>query len=394
MRDFKYFTPTEVIFGRESEGQIATMTAKYGGSKVLIHYGGGSAERSGLLNVVRKSLNDAGIGFVELGGVVPNPQLSLVREGIELCRKEGVNLILAVGGGSVIDSAKGIAYGVCYDGDLWDFFDAKAAPKAALPIGVVLTIPASGSEMSDSCVLTNGEKGLKRGCNSDLCRAKFAIMNPERTYTLPAYQTACGVTDIMMHTMERYFSSDSPMEITDALAEGLIRTVKDCGERVMKDPLNYDLRASIMWAGSLAHNGLTGCGVKFDFGTHRLEHELSTMYNVAHGAGLAALWCHWAEYVLPVNPARFARFAVKVLGVEPAESDEVTARKGIAEMRAFYKRIGMPTSIPELIGRKASEEEILTMADRCSRGQTFSVGNFKVLVYQDMINVYHLANTE
>jgi len=386
MRDFKYFTPTEVIFGRSSEERIAEMVAKYGGSKVLIHYGGGSAVRSGLIPKIEQMLQAADIQYIELGGVVPNPHLSLVREGVDLCRKEGVNLILAVGGGSVIDSAKGIAYGVCYDGDLWDFFDAKAKPSAALPIGVVLTIPASGSEMSDSCVLTNAELGLKRGCNSDLCRAKFAIMNPERTFTLPAYQTACGITDIMMHTMERYFSSDSPMHITDAIAEGLLKSVYECGPKLMQDPENYELRASIMWAGSLSHNGLTGCGVQFDFGTHRLEHELSTMYNVAHGAGLAALWCHWAKYVMPVNPARFASFARNVLGVEPSEC--------LSTMRDFYHSIGMPANIPELIGRKATDEEIATMAYRCSRGKTFTVGNFKVLEYDDMVAIYNLANKE
>ena len=389
MRDFVYYAPTEVVFGRESEEQIIPLLKKYGAHSVLLHYGGGSAVRSGLIPKIKALLEEAGLPYDELGGVVPNPHLRLVREGIELCRRSGVDFILAVGGGSVIDSAKGIAYGVCYDGDVWDFFDGKAKPTASLPIGVVLTIPASGSEMSDSCVLTNTERGQKRGCNSNLCRARFAVMNPERTMTLPAYQTACGITDIMMHSMERYFTPDSPMSITDAICEGLIRDVRITGEKLMADPANYDLRASIMWAGSLAHNGLTGCGALFDFGTHRLEHELSTMYGVAHGAGLAALWCHWAAYVMAQDPERFRRFAVRVMDV-PDGPD--AARQGIEAMKDFYHRIGMPASIPELIGRKATPAEIETMADRCSRGGTFTVGNFKVLHREEMLDIYHKAN--
>lgn len=392
MTDFIYHTPTEVVFGRSSEEKTVSLISKYGGHKLLLHYGGGSAVRSGLIPSIRERLGAAGIPFVELGGVVPNPRLSLVREGIALCRREQLDFILAVGGGSVIDSAKAIAYGLAYEGDVWDFFDAKAVPEASFPIGVVLTIPASGSEMSDSAVITNEELGLKRGCNSDLCRPKFAIMNPERSFTLPAYQTACGVTDIMMHSIERYFSADSSMGITDAIAEGVIRSVRENGEKLLADPMNYELRASVMWAGSLSHNGLTGCGVRSDFGTHRLEHELSTMYGVAHGAGLAALWCHWARYVLDTDPRRFARFATAVLDIASKTDPRQTALDGISAMRDFFKRIGMPTSIPELIGRKATEEEILQMAWRCSRGKTFSVGCFKVLHYEEMSDIYHLAN--
>ncbi|MCR5561045.1 MAG: iron-containing alcohol dehydrogenase [Bacteroidales bacterium] len=389
MRDFVYYTPTEVVFGRKSEDSLIPLLNKYGAGKVLIHYGGGSAVRSGLIPKIKAMLDSAGLPWVELGGVVPNPHLSLVYEGIKLCRKERVDFILAVGGGSVIDSAKGIAYGIRYDGDVWDFFDGKAAPKDSAPVGVVLTIPASGSEMSDSCVLTNTEKGQKRGCNSNFCRCRFAIMNPERTLTLPDFQTACGITDIMMHSMERYFTPDAPMPITDSLCEGLMRDVRVTGEKLMADPHNYELRASIMWSGSLAHNGLTGCGVRFDFGTHRLEHELSTMYGVAHGAGLAALWCHWAKYVMAENPSRFRSFAIKVMDIPDGPE---AARRGIDAMRDFYRRIGMPTSIPELIGRKATREEIETMADRCSRGGTFTVGAFKVLGRPEMIDIYTKAN--
>ncbi len=381
MTDFHFYTPSEIVFGRSSEEQLPIVLSKYGARKVLVHYGGGSAERSGLLPKIRTLLSSSGIPFCELGGVVPNPRLSLVREGIALCRREGIDFILAVGGGSVIDSSKAIGYGVPYEGDVWDFFDAKAVAVKALPVGVVLTIPASGSEMSDSTVITNDALGLKRGCNNDICRPKFAIMNPERTFTLPAYQTACGVTDILMHTMERYFSK-THMDITDAIAEALLRTVMDAGPKVIADPENYDLRASIMWAGSLSHNGLTGCGGVSDFGTHRLEHELSTLYGVAHGAGLAAIWCFWAEYVKSEDPSRFESFSKNVLG----------GKEPISAMRDFFHSIGMPASIPELIGRKATEDEIELMSLRCSRGGSFRVGNFKELGKKEMQDIYNLAN--
>jgi len=381
MTDFHFYTPTEIVFGKSSEEHLPELLRKYGATKVLIHYGGGSAERSGLLLKIRTMLESAAIPFVELGGVVPNPRLSLVRKGIELCKKEKVDFILAVGGGSVIDSSKGIGYGLAYDGDVWDFFDAKATPAGAVPVGVVLTIPASGSEMSDSTVLTHDGLDLKRGCNSDFCRPKFAIMNPERTYTLPAFQTACGVTDILMHTLERYFSK-THLAITDAIAEGLLRTVMDAGVKVLKDPFNYELRSTIMWAGSLSHNGLTGCGGVSDFGTHRLEHELSTMYGVAHGAGLAAIWCYWARYVRSEDPSRFDSLSQNVLG----------GKDPIEAMRDFFHSIGMPASIRELIGRPASEEEIETMAMRCSRGGGFKVGNFKILGKKEMLEIYKMAN--
>lgn len=381
MTDFHYYTPSEIAFGKSSEDKLPSLLDKYGAHKVLVHYGGGSAERSGLLPKLRTMLRDNAIPFVELGGVVPNPQLSLVYKGIDLCRKEAVDFILAVGGGSVIDSSKAIGYGLAYGGDVWDFFDAKAVPEKAVPVGVVLTIPASGSEMSDSTVITNDALGLKRGCNSDVCRPKFAIMNPERTFTLPAYQTACGVTDILMHTMERYFSK-THMDITDAIAEGLLRTVMDAGPKVLENPSDYELRATIMWAGSLSHNGLTGCGGVSDFGTHRLEHELSTMYGVAHGAGLAALWCFWAQYVKDEDPERFGQFSRNVLG----------GREPVSAMRDFFHSIGMPASIPELIGRKATADEIEQMAMRCSRGGNFRVGKFKELGKKEMLDIYNLAN--
>ncbi|MBQ9660789.1 MAG: iron-containing alcohol dehydrogenase [Bacteroidales bacterium] len=393
MVDFKYFTPTEVVFGKDSEQYLASLVRKYGGTKVLIHYGGGSVVRSGLLDQIKGQLDEAGIAWVELGGVVPNPRLSLVYQGIELCRREGVDFLLAVGGGSVIDSAKVIGYGLRYDGDVWDLYEGKHIPVDAAPVGVVLTIPASGSEMSDSAVITKDEGLVKRGVNSDLCRPRFAIMNPERTYTLPPYQTAAGVTDIMMHTMERYFSHDDDMLLTDAMAEALMKTVKECGERVLADPQNYQLRAQIMWAGSLAHNNLTGCGTTSDFATHRIEHELSATFGVTHGAGLAAIWPHWAEYVLAENPTRFAQFAVNVAGVpNDFKSPERTARAGIAAMVDFYHRIGMPASLPELIGRPATEEEMAEMAFKATRGRSVTLGKLKVLDYDDVVAIYRKAN--
>ena len=393
MVDFKYYTPTEVVFGKDSERHLAELVRKYGGTKVLIHYGGGSVVRSGLLAQVEAQLDEAGIAWVELGGVVPNPRLSLVYQGIELCRREGVDFLLAVGGGSVIDSAKVIGYGLRYDGDVWDLYEGLKAPEASVPLGVVLTIPASGSEMSDSAVITRDEGLVKRGINSEFCRPRFAIMNPERTYTLPAYQTAAGVTDIMMHTMERYFSHEDDMLLTDAMAEALMKTVKECGEQVLADPQNYRLRAQIMWAGSLAHNDLTGCGTVSDFATHRIEHELSATYDATHGAGLAAIWPHWAEYVLAENPTRFAQFAVNVLGVSnDFKSPERTARAGIAAMVDFYHRIGMPASIPELIGRPATEEEIAGMAFKATRGRSITLGKLRVLDYDDVVNIYRMAN--
>ncbi|MBQ2208611.1 MAG: iron-containing alcohol dehydrogenase [Prevotella sp.] len=392
MKDFNFYAPTRVVFGKSAEEKIGELVSNNQGKKVLIHYGGGSAERSGLLSVVRKQLEAAGIPYVELGGVVPNPLLSKVNEGIELCRREQVDFILAVGGGSVIDSSKAIGYGVSFDGDVWDFWDGKATPKQCLPIGVVLTIPAAGSEMSSSCVITKDEGLIKRGINSDLCRCRFAVMNPERTYTLPPYQTAAGATDIMMHTMERYFSKYEDMTLTDAISEALLRTVKDATLVVMEQPEDYRNRAQIMWAGSLAHNDLTECGTEKDFATHRLEHELSALFGVTHGAGLAALWPSWARYVKAKHLSRFVQFAVNVMGVENdfSHPDE-TAEKGIRAIEDFYCKIGMPTNIHELLGREITDAEIDVMVDKCSRGGTITLGAMEVLRPEDMRNIYQMA---
>ena len=403
MKDFNFYAPTRVVFGRESEEKLPQLIQQYGGGKVLVHYGGGSAKRSGLLDKVFKMLNEAGISYVELGGVVPNPLLSKVQEGIDLCRKEHVNFILAVGGGSVIDSSKAIGYGVGYPGDVWDFWDGKAVPQECLPIGVILTIPAAGSEMSSSCVITKDDGMIKRGVNSDLCRCKFAIMNPERTYTLPAYQTAAGATDIMMHTMERYFSKYEDALLTDALAEALLRQVITSTPIVLENPEDYTHRAAIMWASSLSHNDLMECGMEKDFASHKLEHELSGLFGVTHGAGLAAIWGSWARYVMDKHLARFVKFAVNVMGIAvPAtdaallaadpEAQKAIALRGVEAIERFFKGIGMPTSIPELIGRPATDEEIHELVRKCSRDGKMNIGAMEILNAEDMTAIYRLAN--
>ncbi len=392
MKDFNYYAPTEVVFGKESEEQVARLVKKYGGTKVLVHYGGQSAIRSGLLPKIFDLLNQAGIDFVKLGGVVPNPRLSLAQKGIELCRKEGVDFILAVGGGSVIDSSKCIAYGVPYEGNVWDFYLGKAKATAMLPLAAVLTIPAAGSEMSESSVITNEEGDVKLGYSNNLSRPKFAIMNPCRTFTLPPYQTAAGVTDMMMHTMERYFTKDDDMDLTTEIAEAMLRSMKDAVFAVLKNPEDYRYRAQIMWGGSLMHNGLTGCGVNEDWATHQLEHELSGMFDVTHGAGLAAIWPSWARYVMHENVSRFVRFAVNVMGVPNDFTDpEGTALKGIEAMERFYHAIGMPINIKELIGRDITDAEIKEMTRKCSRDYKATCGGLKVLEAKDMQAIYEMA---
>ena len=385
MKDFNYYAPTEVVFGENSEEQVAALVKKYGGTKVLVHYGGKSAERSGLLT-------EGGIAFKKLGGVVPNPRLSLVHEGIKLCREEGIDFILAIGGGSVIDSSKAIAYGVPYEGEVWDFYLGKDKATEMLPVACVLTIPAAGSEMSEASVITNEDGDVKLGYSNNLSRPKFAIMNPKRTFTLPPYQTAAGVTDMMMHTMERYFTKDDDMDLTTDIAEAMLRSMKDAIFAVLKNPEDYRYRAQIMWGGSLMHNGLTGCGVTEDWATHQLEHELSGMFDVTHGAGLAAIWPSWARYVMHENLSRFVRFAVNVMDVPNDFTDpEGTALKGIEAMERFYHAIGMPINIKELIGKDITDEEIKEMTRKCSRNYQHTCGQLKVLKAEDMENIYKMA---
>ena len=392
MKDFNYYAPTEVVFGKKSEEQVAALVKKYGGTKVLVHYGGKSAVKSGLLDKVCNLLKAGGVDYVSLGGVVPNPRLSLAQQGIDLCRKEGVDFILAVGGGSVIDSSKCIGYGVPYEGNVWDFYLGKATPTKMLPIACVLTIPAAGSEMSESSVITNEDGDVKLGYSNNLSRPKFAIMNPCRTFTLPPYQTAAGVTDMMMHTMERYFTKDDDMDLTTDIAEAMLRSMKDAVFAVLKNPEDYRYRAQIMWGGSLMHNGLTGCGFSDDWATHQLEHELSGMFDVTHGAGLAAVWPSWARYVMHENLSRFVRFAVNVMDVpNDFTNPEATALKGIEAMERFYHAIGMPINIKELIGKEISDEEIKEMVRKCSRDYQRTCGCLKVLQAADMETIYKMA---
>ena len=403
MKDFNYYAPTEVVFGEQSEEQVAALVKKYGGTKVLVHYGGQSAVRSGLLDNICSLLREGGVNFVTLGGVVPNPRLSLAKEGIALCRREGVDFILAVGGGSVIDSAKCIAYGVCMDDDVWNLYLGKAEPpKSMLPVASVLTIPAAGSEMSEASVITNEDGDVKLGYSNNMSRPKFAIMNPRRTMTLPPYQTAAGVTDMMMHTMERYFTLDGDMDVTTDVAEAMLRSIKNAVFAVLNDPEDYRYRAQIMWGGSLMHNGLTGCGVHDDWATHQIEHELSGMFDVTHGAGLAAIWPSWARYVLNDRTdgddvhanrlSRFVRFAVNVMDVPNDFTDpEGTALKGIEAMERFYHAIGMPINIKELIGKDITDDEIKEMTRKCSRNYSSTCGAFKVLNADDMEAIYRMA---
>lgn len=397
MNNFTFCTPTKIVFGKNAESNTANLLREAGATKVLVHYGGGSAIRSGLIGRIKNDLDDAGIRYITLGGVMPNPRLSLVREGIKLVKSEDIDFILAVGGGSVIDSGKAIAYGVANDGDVWDFYCGKRAPLSAMPVGVVLTIAAAGSEMSNSSVITNEDGMQKRGCNSELSRPVFALMNPELTMTLPDYQTACGCTDIIMHTLERYFTSQGNMELTDAIAAGLIKTVMNNALILKDDPNDYNARAEIMWAGSLSHNGLTGCGNGGnDFATHRLEHELSGMFDVAHGAGLAALWGSWARYVMDSCIHRFTKFALDIMNVAATDNagnkrdDMVIANEGIDKMEGFFREIGMPVRVSEF-GIKLTDEQIYELSTKCNATCGGELGAAKVLHKNDFVEIYKMA---
>ena len=393
MFNFNYYTPTKVVFGKDVCDQVADQIKAFGGSRVLVHFGGQSALKSGLIDRVTGKLDEAGLFHVELGGVVPNPHLSKVREGIKLAQDNNIDFILAVGGGSTIDSSKAIAYALAEpEYDIWDLYEHTRQAKASFPVGAVLTIAAAGSEMSDSSVITNEVTGEKRGYNSDLCRPKFALMDPTYTLTLPDYQTQSGCVDIMMHTMERYFTQGGNMEITDAIAEGLLKTVMKHAEILHKDPSNYESRAEVMWANSLSHNGLTGCGNGGnDFASHRLEHEMGGMFDVTHGAGLAAVWPSWARYVMDDCLDRFVKFAINVMDVNPdGLSDKEIALKGVEAMEEFYRRIDMPTNMKEL-GIEPTDEELEAMAEGCDRATGGKVGSAKVLYREDMLNIYKMA---
>ena len=366
MNNFTFYSPTKFVFGKDTESQAGALVREFGGSKVLLHFGGKSAEKSGLLARVRESLKGAGLEFVELGGVHPNPLDDLVYEGIDLCKREGVDFILAVGGGSVIDSSKAIAMGVCYDGDFWDFYSYTAQPKAALPVGTILTIAAAGSEGSPDTVITKKEGMVKRGFGNDMLRPKFSILNPALTQTLPAYQTACGATDIMAHVCERYFTNTKNVETTDRLCEGVLQAMIHETPKVIADANDYEARANIMWAGMVAHNNIVGVGRDQDWNSHGIEHELSGLYDCAHGAGLAVIMPAWMDFADP----------------------EATAREGIKRFREFLHSIGMPINFAEL---GAKEEDIPTLVKKFGLPEGGRTGGFVKLSSEDIAEIYKIA---
>lgn len=389
MDNFQFWSPTEFVFGKNTETESGRYVKKYGGTKVLVHYGSNSAVKSGLLDRVTESLKNEGIDFVLLGGVQPNPRDTKVYEGIELCRKEGVDFILSVGGGSCIDSAKGIALGVPYDGDFWDFYGTGKPVEKALPIGTVLTIAAAGSEGSGASVVTKEEGMLKRDTGSDLLRPRFSILNPELTCTLPAYQTACGATDIMAHVFERYFTNTKEVEITDRLCEAVLLTMIKETPRVIADPYNYEARANIMWAGTVAHNDIVGVGRSQDWNSHGIEHELSGLYDCAHGAGLAVIMPAWMEFVCSHNVMRFAQMAVRIWGCEMNfENPEATAKQGINAFRRFLSSIGMPINFEQL---GAKEEDIPVLVEKFGLGEDGRTGGFVSLSSEDVAEIYRIA---
>lgn len=387
MNNFQFYSPTEFVFGKGTENKAGYYVKKHSGTNVLLHYGGGSAVRSGLLDRVKRSLDGENIAYTELGGVQPNPVDTLVYKGIEICRQKKIDFILAVGGGSVIDSAKAIAMGVPYEGDFWDFYCEKS-PQAALPVATVLTIAAAGSEGSGDSVITKVEGGLKRGAGSDLIRPKFSIMDPELTCTLPAYQTACGATDIMAHVFERYFTNTTEVEITDRLCEAVLLTMIKETPRVIADPANYEARANIMWAGTVAHTNIVGVGREQDWNSHGIEHELSALYDCAHGAGLAVIMPAWMEFVYKHNVLRFAQAAVRIWGCQmDFEQPENTAREGIMRFRSFLKSIGMPLTFAELGAR---EEDIPLLVEKFGIGNG-KTGGFVKLSCSDIEQIYRIA---
>lgn len=388
MKDFNYCAPTRVIFGKNTELEVGKALKNAGATRVLMQYGGGSIKKSGLYDRVVKAIRDEGIELFELGGVQPNPHLSLVRKAIEIVREQKIDYLLAVGGGSAIDSTKATAVGAVYDGDVWDFYCGKAVPKKAMPVGVVLTIPAAGSEGSNSSVITNENGWIKRGLGCDLTRPAFAIYNPELTYSLPAYQTAAGATDIMAHIMERYFTNEPDVDMTDRLCESVLKTIIRQAPVAVKEPDNYVARAEMMWASTVAHNDFLSCFRVGDWSSHQLSHELSGMYDATHGAALAVAFPAWMTYVYKHDVQRFCRFAVEVMGVEmDFFHPEETALKGIAALRAFFKSIGMPTTLSEL---GVPEDKLDVLADKVKRGADGTTGQFVKLTRDDCLKIYQL----
>ncbi len=392
MNSFTYQIPTEIVFGKDSEALTASLVRKYGGGRVLIVYGGGSAVRSGLLERICGQFDEAGLAYETLGGVHPNPHLEFAREGIKKAIQWGADFFLAIGGGSVIDTAKAIAIGTANpDTDIWKFWTKEETVTRSLPVGVILTISAAGSETSDSSVLTNMETGVKRGLSTPFNRPAFAVMNPELTYTLPTYQVACGIVDIMMHTMDRYFNPVTDNQLTDEIAEALLRTAIHNGSIAVKNSHDYSAMSELMWCGSLSHNGLTGLGGRKDFAPHQLGHELSARFDVAHGASLSAVWGAWARYVYKTDVARFARFAASVWGIRGA-SEEAAAIAGIHATEEYFISLGMPTNFTSLGIGVQPDEALRDLALRCTYYHTRKVGTFQVLDEPDLYEIYKAAN--
>ncbi len=393
MEDFEFVSPTQFVFGKSAEEKVGPMLAEHGAKKALVHFGGQSAIKSGLIDRVCASLEAAGVAYVKLGGVRPNPEITLVREGVAVCKAEGIDWVLAVGGGSVIDSAKAIANGACIEEDVWELFATKRPNKNVLPIAVVLTIPAAGSEASKNTVVSNDELGMKTGYANNFHRPKLAFMNPELTFTLPPFQTAAGLTDMFCHLLERFFDDVGSVPVTDNLNLSLMKTVRAEAPRVLAEPDNYDARANVMWAGMLCHQGLAGCGRHEDWATHGLEHELSAYdTSITHGAGLACMFPAWMEYVYVENPARFAQYGYEVFGLTPTGDIESDALSAIDETRMFFASLGMPISLAELgIDEDTIEGAIDQMIPtlRKNKGEVF--GSFKKLTMEDAAEIYRLA---
>jgi len=388
MDNFDFKNPTKIIFGKGTEARVGEETARYA-KKVLLHFGSGSIKTSGLYGRVTASLKAAGVEWVDLGGVKPNPRLSLVQEGVRLCKQNGLGLVLAVGGGSAIDSAKAIAMGAVIDGDVWDFYLGKGEPKAALPVATVLTIPAAGSESSTGTVITKEEGLLKRAVNSELIYPVFSILNPELAFTLPPFQVACGAADIMAHLMERYFTNVKNVEFTDRLLEATMKTIARMAPRALENPRDYDTWAEFMWAGAIAHNNLLNTGRVGDWASHDIEHEISGIYDVAHGAGLAVVFPAWMKHTLKNDVGRFAQWAVRVWNVDmDVWNPEATAREGIRRLEAWYHGLGLGTTLADL---KVGSDRLDEMAAKCTDGNKRTVGNFVKLDQSAVRKILELA---
>lgn len=394
MQKFTFYSPTRIIFGPDTENNVGQEIVNAGGQRVLLHYGSQSAKKSGLLDRVKKSLKEAGLMYVTLGGVEPNPKLSLVERGIALCLEQSLDFVLAVGGGSVIDSAKAISVGAGDpEMDIWeDVFIKKLLPDNKLPVACILTLAATGSEMSASMVITNEKDMMKRGYSNDFFRPLFSIMNPELTYTQPPYQTACGCADIMLHTMDRFFTLTDGNGLTDMIAYSVLKTIVKYAPVVLQEPDNYEARSEIMWAGSLSHNTLTGLGAQEDWAPHQFGHELSGKYDATHGASLTAIWASWARFVYQNRPERFAAFGAEVFGLEQENDPEKDALKAIDATEKFFQSLGVPVSIGELLGRTVSEEEINELSNKCTFGLTRTIGSFMKLGFDEIKAVYSAAN--